>query len=178
MLHLEPFDETDAFQLIREIPDDRFLLQWAGPKYRFPLDMAQIMDTLAKTCGKDPSHKVFKAVLKGHSETIGHIQLMDIDYGHKNCVLGRVLIFSGYRGRGFGSQMIECAVRYAFDGLGMSEITLGVFDFNQSAIATYRKVGFKVFQVNRGARPFRDEIWNVLKMRITRNAWMSRYSLV
>ncbi|RJR22313.1 MAG: hypothetical protein C4582_06905 [Desulfobacteraceae bacterium] len=54
MLHVGPFDETYAFKLIRGIPDDRFLLQWASPKYRFPLDMAQLMETLAKACGNDP----------------------------------------------------------------------------------------------------------------------------
>jgi len=41
--------------------------------------------------------------------------------------------------------------------LGLQKITLGVFDFNQSAITTYQKIGFVEYQFNEGVRQFQNE---------------------
>lgn len=168
MIRLQKFVESDFDRLIAEVPDARFLLQWAGPKYIYPLDVTQLNSTLAKTTDGKPSFKVFKAILSNTSETVGHIQLMDIDNNTSSCVLGRVLIFKHHRGKGFGKKMAKSAVKNAFDNLGMHEITLSVFDFNTSAIATYKSIGFVEYQFNEGARQFRTEKWNVIKMKLNK----------
>lgn len=169
MIKLQPFDKTDFDRLIAEVSDARFLLQWAGPKYTYPLDAAQLADTLSHTLGSKPSFQVFKAVKAETSEAIGHIQLMDIDYHAAGCILGRVLIFQKYRGNGWGRAMVSEAVAYAFENLNLAEVTLGVFDFNTPAIHTYKSIGFSEFQFNRGARQFLDEKWNVIKMKLCKN---------
>ena len=74
MITLSQFEESDFTQLINAVPDDRFLLQWAGPKYIYPLDAAQLNETLAKSTGLKPSFAVFKAIKTGVSEPVGHIQ--------------------------------------------------------------------------------------------------------
>lgn len=48
----------------------------------------------------------------------------------------------GHRGRGVGTDAVRTLTRYAFDGLGLHRIGLGVFSFNERAIATYRRLGF------------------------------------
>lgn len=174
LIELQPFNEGDFSQLIAEIPNARFLLQWAGPKYTFPLDAAQLSDTMANTNGGKPSYQVFKAIRPDTSETVGHIQLMDIDYNAASCVLGRVFIFQKYRGNGFGKAMVQRAVKFAFENLYLAEITLGVFDFNTPAIDTYKSIGFSEFQFNKGARQFQNERWNVLKMKLSKNSWVHR----
>ena len=167
MIKLQPFKETDFDRLIAEVSDARFLLQWAGPKYTYPLDAAQLADTLSHALGEKPSFQVFKAEKAGTPETIGHIQLMDIDYHAASCILGRVLIFQKYRGNGWGRAMVREAVAYAFENLNLVEVTLGVFDFNTPAIRTYKSIGFSEFQFISGARQFQDEKWNVIKMKKT-----------
>lgn len=37
-IRLQAFEEGDFDQLIAEVPDTRFLLQWAGPKYSYHLN--------------------------------------------------------------------------------------------------------------------------------------------
>jgi RimJ/RimL family protein N-acetyltransferase len=172
MIELQPFSESGFNQLIAEIPDARFLLQWAGPKYVYPLDVLQLTDTLGKTIGDQPSYRVFKAIRSGTSETLGHIQLNDIDYNAASCVLGRVLIFRGYRGNGFGKAMVESAVKNSFESLDLNEITLGVFDFNTVAIATYKSIGFVEYQFNKGVRQFQNESWGVIKMKLHKDRWL------
>ena len=92
MLELRKFTESDYDQLISWVPDARFLMQWAGPKYRFPLNHAQLCETLKKSESKLPSYYVFKAIQVPNNDVIGHIQLMDVDYKKLTCMLGRVLI--------------------------------------------------------------------------------------
>jgi RimJ/RimL family protein N-acetyltransferase len=174
LIELQPFYESDFSKLIDEIPNARFILQWAGPKYTYPLDAAQLSDTLANTIREKPSFQVFKAIRSDTSETVGHIQLMDIDYNAASCVLGRVLIFQKYRGNGFGKSMVQAAVKFAFENLYLAEITLGVFDFNTPAIDTYKSIGFAEFQFNKGARQFQNESWNVIKMKLSKNSWLHR----
>lgn len=85
LIALHPFDEKDFDHLIAEISDARFLLQWAGPKYTYSLDAGQLSDTLANTAGEKPSYRAFKAVRPETRETVGHIQLVDIDYNASIC---------------------------------------------------------------------------------------------
>ena len=172
MIALQPFCESDINGLIDEIPDARFLLQWAGPKYTYPLDAAQLNDTLVKTKGESPSFQVFKAISVNTSESVGHIQLMNIDYHTASCFLGRVLIFQKYRGNGFGKAMIKAAVKVAFDHFNLAEITLGVFDFNTSAINIYKAIGFGEF--NRGVRQFQNENWNLIRMKLNKDSWLHK----
>lgn len=173
MIKLQLFNERDFDQLIAEIPDARFLLQWAGPKYAYPLDSAQLSDTLAKARGEKPSFKLFKAIRSDNSEIIGHIQLMDIDYNTGSCILGRVLIFQKYRGNGFGKAMVKEAVKIAFENLHFSEITLGVFDFNMRAIRIYKSIGFTEFQFKKCDRYFQSEGWNAIRMKLDKVRWLN-----
>ncbi len=161
MIKLKIFEENDSPTLISEIPDARFLLQWAGPNYIYPLDTVQLIDTSG-----NPSFKVFRAIRTDNFETIGHIQLMDIEPSTSSCVLGRVLIFEKYRGNGFGKEITQAAVNYAFENLNLSEVTLSVFDFNTPAIKAYKSLGFSEFQIIKGARKFQNESWNIIKMKM------------
>jgi len=174
LIKLQPFDESDFQQLIVEIPDARFLLQWAGPKYTFPLDASQLHDSLVKSIGKKPSFEILKAIKSDTSETVGHIQLMNIDYNSGACVLGRVLIFQKFRANGFGKAMTRAAINFAFEGLNLAEVTLKVFDFNTSAISLYKSIGFCDVQFERGARQFQNENWNVITMKLTKDSWLRR----
>nr|WP_319492503.1 GNAT family protein [uncultured Desulfobacter sp.] len=158
--------------MIAESPNARFLLQWAGPKYTYPLDAAQLNDTLANTYGEKPSFKAFRVIRSDPIETVGHIQLMDIDYNAASCILGRVLIFQKYRGNGFGKAMVEAAVQFAIENMHLAEITLGVFDFNTLAIDVYKSIGFTEFQFKKGARQFQKESWNVIRMKLNKVDWL------
>jgi len=174
LIELQPFNDRDFSKLISEISDARFLLQWAGPKYIYPLDIVQLSNTLENTIEKKPSFQIFKAINTDTAETVGHIQLMDIDYKAASCVIGRVLIFQKFRGNGFGKAMVQEAVKFAFENLNLDEVTLGVFDFNAPAVKIYKEIGFSEFQFNKGARQFHNENRNVIKMKLSKNSFFKK----
>ncbi|MCL5735782.1 MAG: GNAT family N-acetyltransferase [Actinobacteria bacterium] len=170
-LKLQPFDESDFAPLIAQVPDARFLLQWAGPEYTFPLDPFQLRQTLAKAWGRVPGFKVYKAVLSASSQTVGHIQLMDIDHESGTCVLGRVLIFPEHRGQGLGKALVRAALTEAFRTVGLGKVTLLVFAFNKPAVATYCSLGFVRSLPDPAPHAVGGESWDVLAMELSRERW-------
>lgn len=46
------------------------------------------------------------------------------------------------RGKGYGSEALSLLVDFIFQEMNMNRVELGVFGFNERAIASYKKVGF------------------------------------
>ncbi len=167
MIKLIKFEASDIKRLISWIPDCKFLLQWAGPHYSYPLDEAQLLATLDKTQGDSPSHYMYKANLG--TTTIGHIELLSADYAAGKAVLGRVLIGDEeYRGKGFGLEMIQSAMKIAFVELGFTVLDLGVFKFNSGAIKLYEGLGFRPY---RTIENMDDENWTLIRMNLSVEDW-------
>lgn len=172
MIKLRKFEEADIPRLIGWVPDARFLLQWSGPQYSYPLDREQLLDTLEKTQGDKPSHFMFVAVHQPSGTVVGHIELMAVDYGKGTTQLGRVLIGDPTeRSKGWGTAMVIEALNYGFKTVGLNEIWLGVFNFNQSAIACYAKLGFVECEFLKNAREIDGEKWNLIKMKLDRETF-------
>ena len=55
MVVLEPFTEAGFDRLISWIPSSDFLLQWAGPDFKYPLNREQLNEHLMGAQGELPS---------------------------------------------------------------------------------------------------------------------------
>ena len=75
---------------------------------------------------------------------IGHILLRRPSEDKTLVRFGFVIVDDELRGKGYGKQMLQLAIRKAKDKLGAQRITLGVFDNNPIALHCYESVGFKV----------------------------------
>ncbi len=67
--------------------------------------------------------------------------------------------------------MINKILYIAFDGLGLHRVSMGVFDFNASAIRCYEKAGFIKEGLLRDARKHGDEYWSLWEMIILEDEW-------
>jgi RimJ/RimL family protein N-acetyltransferase len=175
MLELRTFEKDDCEHLTKWIPDSRFLLQWAGPQYSFPLTVAQLEDTFRKTQKASPEHLMFKAVLSGNEEIVGHIELMRIDRKRRGAHIGRVLICNPEnRKKGYGSTMVSQMVGLAFNAMDIKELCLNVFDFNKPAIACYTKIGFRFYDSMDSPRIIKGEHWNLISMKLSKDYWLDQ----
>ena len=166
-IKLEKFCYEEIPQLVSWIPNKEFLLQWAGPSYTFELLEKQLQDDINMISEKEPKNMMFSAKLIESNETVGHIELLWIDRVNMSARIGRVLVGKEEcRNKGIGLQMINAILDIAFNKLNLHRVDLGVFDFNVSAIACYKKAGFITDGNFRECRKINGQYWSLLNMSI------------
>lgn len=74
-------------------------------------------------------------------------------------------------GRGFGSDAMRIALRFAFLELNLHRVMLNVFEYNPRAIRTYEKIGFRREGCARGAVLKDGRRWDMLYMGILHDEW-------
>ena len=74
---------------------------------------------------------------------IGVISLMNVSEANASADLSVILGPSEERDQGYGADAISTLLDYAFGELELHRVGLSVFVFNEPAIATYEKLGFR-----------------------------------
>ncbi len=156
---LVPFEINDFKRLISWILNERDLLVFAGPILKFPLDEEQLQKYI-----NDPHRFPFKIVHNLDSKVIGHLEAYKTEnYTIKIC---RVLIGDiNYRSKGYASEALKLLIDYCTNNFNTKYIELNVYDFNESAIKCYEKLGFNhtdQFQLTK----FHNEEWKSIKMEL------------
>ncbi|MEG2290387.1 MAG: GNAT family N-acetyltransferase [Clostridium sp.] len=165
-LKLEEFTCEEIPELVSWIPDKEFLLQWAGPSYTLELLEKQLEKDIEMTLEEEPKSMMFSAKDDVNKETLGHIQLLGIDKVNMSARIGRVLVSNKSRNKGIGLLMINSILDIAFNDLNLHRVDLGVFDFNKSAIACYKKAGFILEGTFRDCRKMDGKYWSLMNMSI------------
>lgn len=172
MIRLKFFERSDFQQLIDWIETPEFLMQWGGSNFSFPLDELQLEKYLNKANSNNSNTMIYSVIELETGKAIGHISLGSIDRINNSARVGKVLIGDkNVRGKGIGQKMMKEILKIAFDELCLHRVSLGVFDFNSSAIASYEKSGFVREGLMRDARKIGDEYWSLWEMSILENEW-------
>lgn len=171
-IELRPFTEDDFGQLIGWVDSPSFLLQWAGPAFSYPLDESQLREHLEATNEPEPSRMAFKAV-DSAERMVGYIELSKIDQRNLSASVSRVIVNPDERGRGYGTSMLRQLLVIGFKDVELHRIELRVFDFNESAIKCYQKVGFTQEGILREARRHNGEYWTLVQMSILKDEWQA-----
>ncbi|MDP8948936.1 MAG: GNAT family N-acetyltransferase, partial [Actinomycetota bacterium] len=85
----------------------------------------------------------FAIHLKAEEEPIGVISLMNISEANGSAELSVIVGHPEDRNQGYGAEAIDMILRYGFEELGLNRVGLSVFEFNEEAISTYEKLGFR-----------------------------------
>ncbi|RWZ60656.1 N-acetyltransferase [Halobacillus fulvus] len=172
MIKLRFFQRKDFQQLIKWLETPEFLLQWGGPNFQFPLTESQLENYLAGANKKGSELFVYSVIEQETRTLIGHISLGKIDRHNKSARIGKVLVgHRNGRGKGTGQTMMKEILQIAFNDLQLHRVSLGVFDFNTSAIRCYEKVGFRKEGLLRDARKNGDEYWSLWEMSMLDCEW-------
>ncbi|WP_141558492.1 GNAT family N-acetyltransferase [Bacillus thuringiensis] len=167
VIKLKTFKKSDFKQLINWINSEEFLIQWSGNAFTFPLDEQQLEKYL-----ESANTLAFKVVDKETSDVIGHISLGQIDNINNSARIGKVLVGNTkMRGRSIGKNMMKAVLHIAFDELKLHRVTLGVYDFNISAISCYEKIGFVKEGLLRESKRVGETYWNLWEMSMLEYEW-------
>lgn len=167
VIKLVPFKKSDFKQLINWINSEEFLIQWSGNAFTYPLNEQQLEKYTE--CANTLAFKIMDEETK---VVIGHISLGQIDNINKSARIGKVLVGNTkMRGRSIGKHMMKALLRIAFEELKLHRVTLGVYDFNKSAISCYEKIGFVKEGLLRESKKVGETYWNLWEMSMLEYEW-------
>ncbi|WP_067839577.1 GNAT family N-acetyltransferase [Amphibacillus sediminis] len=174
MVILEFFTEVDFQTLIDWNNDlsERFLFQWAGHEFEYPLTKEQLEKYLDGANRPDGNRFIYRVIDSNSRRVIGHLQISGRDQDHGSAQITRVLVGEqSDRGKGYGRQIIHAACQLIFDQWGMHRASLRVFDFNRAAISCYEKAGFQMEALFREARKMNGQYFDLCEMSLLDHEW-------
>jgi RimJ/RimL family protein N-acetyltransferase len=135
VIRLEKFSENDFEKLISWISNEEDLIQFAGSIFSFPLTEEQLNNYI-----QTPEVNAYKAIY--NNIHIGHAE---INFTENNPPkLCRILIGDkNFRGKGLCPQIVIVLLNICKEKFNSKIVELNVFEWNESAIRCYEKVGFQ-----------------------------------
>ena len=85
----------------------------------------------------------FAIHLKDEERPIGVVSFMNISEANDSAELSVIVGHPEDRHHGYGAEAIDTILRYGFEELRLNRVGLSVFEFNETAISTYEKLGFR-----------------------------------
>lgn len=136
LLELSPLSKEELQPILEWNRDTspRFLCQWSGWSFQYPLTLEQLLKRLelSDSC-------VLKITLSG--SLIGTVELMRISREEHSATVGHFLLDPSCTGRGYGTCALE-QVKALAAGMGLETLYLNVFSNNRPAVRCYEKAGF------------------------------------
>lgn len=170
VIKLETFKKSDFKQLIGWIGSEDFLIQWSGNAFTYPLNEQQLEKYI-----ESENTLAFKVIDEDSKNVVGHISLGQIDNINKSARIGKVLVGdTKMRGRSIGKHMMNAVLQVAFEELKLHRVTLGVYDFNTSAISCYEKTGFVKEGLLRESKKVGETYWNLWEMSMLEYEWSDK----
>lgn len=168
MVKLVPLSEAHFGTLVSWFPAEADLIQWGGPFLTFPLDAHQLEAMLAEARTTPPTRLCWMAGDAGSA--LGHAQL-GFDWRNGVALLSRVAIAPQARGCGLAVPMLRLVLQEAFAASDIARVELNVYTWNQAAIRTYERLGFRIEGVRRSSARVGNERWDTAIMGLLREEW-------
>lgn len=83
---------------------------------------------------------------------IGVAELTNVEWINRHAVVGISIFNSSYHGKGLGTEALQLLLWYGFSVLNLRSVHLSVYAYNERAIKSYQKIGFKEIGRLREAR--------------------------
>ncbi|CAL1712751.1 unnamed protein product [Somion occarium] len=110
---------------------------------------------------------------KDTKEFIGFLHIMLADSKNQNGEIG-INLASAHWDKGYGTETMRFIVDYAFRGLGLRRVSLGVFGGNERAMKVYERIGFVVEATKRKCNWVEGEWRDIIFMGMLEEEWRAR----
>jgi len=109
---------------------------------------------------------IFAIVNKETEEFLGTCGLGDFIWTSRSGVLGISIHNPDNHNKGYGTDAMDCLLRFGFNVLNLHRIELWVMEYNKRAIHIYEKLGFKEVGRKREAHYLQGKYHNIVVMDI------------
>ena len=163
-LSLPPYRPSDAAVITSWLKNEYLMRQWCADRYeRYPItpdDMNSYHEQYI-----DGLHSRALTMVDDNDKITGYITLRIPADDSSEQRIGFIIVDDSRRGHGLGKALVRMAVGYAFDTLGATKVSLGVFDNNPSAIRCYEAAGFEqVDKPEKECYQCLGETWKCIEM--------------
>jgi RimJ/RimL family protein N-acetyltransferase len=132
-MELVPLDRTHAKDALR-LTEDPEIRRLTGTHRTFTLEQ---IESWADGIAQDPTRIDLAIIVDGRY--VGDLALTEINPDNRSAGLRIALVEPG---KGYGTEAIRMVLSRAFGELQLHRVSLEVFEYNERAIAAYRKCGF------------------------------------
>jgi len=140
MLRLRPFRAPDAEEIITWTSEEGEFYKWsAGKLGDFPVSKERLLEAVS---GREDNTKYFPLTAFDENGLVGFFTIRTPGEDDKKVRFGYVIVNPAMRGKGYGKEMLNLGLKFAFEIYGSDEVGLGVFDNNNQAHCCYKSVGF------------------------------------
>jgi RimJ/RimL family protein N-acetyltransferase len=138
---LGPFDERLAEALHRWYNDFAVTVLDGGVPH--PQTMEVSRGEVARFSTDDKTRYAFAIYERTTMRLIGFVDLRNINYRQRTAESGIMIGEQDCWGKGYGTETLYLVLDYAFSVLGLHNIMLSMAGYNERALRTYRRVGFR-----------------------------------
>ncbi|HXH31809.1 MAG TPA: GNAT family protein [Bacteriovoracaceae bacterium] len=142
-IKLMSFEENDIPNLIRWVPGPGASDLWASRTYPYPLSELMVSTHLQKADRRPVELRVYKVVVEGSAEPVGHVELDHFDHQVQSVRISRLFISPEYRKCGVAQQAVEQLLKKCFIELNLNRIEVYALESNYPALRLYEKLGFR-----------------------------------
>lgn len=169
-IYLSPISAEDAEQFVEWLNDFE-TTDYIGRSHQ-SMTLAEEKEFLER---KKEEEAFFSIVTLKENKLIGNISLNSIDHVHRRATLGIFIGDQESRNQGYGTEAVSLMLEYGFRYLNLNNIKLDVFEWNERAMACYKKVGFKEYGRRRKCQFLNGKYYDRIEMDILAEEFQEEY---
>ena len=123
-----------------------------------------------------PATYMFSMRTLAEDKLIGEIALDVVNWSGRDAFVALGIGETEYWSKGYGTDVMNVLLRFAFTEVNLKRVSLGVFEYNPRAIRSYEKAGFRHEGQLRHLLNKEGRRWNNLYMGILREEWLEMNS--
>lgn len=144
LVRLRGYEFSDLDTVMKWINDEEVTQFLGGGMLTYPVSSIAERKSVEKFgLSESETDKTFAIETLADRRFIGAMGLHAIDWINRHSSLGIMIGDKQYWGRGYGTDAMRILMRLVFDKMNLHRLWLHVYDFNQRAIASYERCGFK-----------------------------------
>ena len=117
----------------------------------------------------------FAIVTLDSDKLIGTVGIERINHINRSGTLGIFIGDKDYREKGYGTEAIKMILDYGFNYLNLNNIKLNLMEFNERALACYKKCGFKEYGRRRKCIFINGKYYDTIEMDILAEEFQGEY---
>ena len=175
-LHLSPIDHEKDPEIESKWTHDSEFMRLMDTNPARPMSAAMIKkqyEKLEKQIEENKNLYHFMIRLKADERLIGKAAIQWIEWTNGNAFLRLGIGSTEDRRKGYGTQVLQMLLRFAFAELNLFRVSASVPEYNEGAIALLHKLGFTQEVCRRSALERDGRRWDLYVFGLLRGEWQA-----